>query len=136
MEEAKLIVYEVQNQQSISTTDLLQQQRLAKLTAKEARPVAKFSNGSPFEFRNSIARFEQAVDNPGMSTKLKLLEMVQWLEGTAGEIVQCYLANRDADVAYAKARSQLDSLFGATCDSVVPLVHQISVGKSIAEIIS
>ena len=57
-----------------------------------------------------------------MSPKLKLLKMFHWFEGTAGEIVQCYLANRDADVAYAKARSQLDSLFGATCDFVVPLV--------------
>ena len=64
MEDAKKILYEVQNHQSISTTDLLQQQFLAKSTAKEARPVTKFLNGSPFEFRNIIARFEQAVDNP------------------------------------------------------------------------
>ena len=57
MKEAKNIVYQLQNQQSISTTDLLQQQCLAKSTAKEARPVTKFLNGSPFEFRNIIARF-------------------------------------------------------------------------------
>ena len=95
---------------------------MAASHAKDSRPTIKFAGGPPFEYRNLIARFEQAVDNPGMSTKLKLLEMVYWFEGTAGEIVQCYLANRDDNVAYAKARSQLDSLFGATCDFVVPLV--------------
>ena len=31
------------------------------------------------------------------------------------------------------ARSQLDSLFGATCNSIIPLVCQIAQGKPISE---
>ena len=40
---------------------------------------------------------------------------------------------RDTELGYATARSQLDALFGGNCDSVVPLIHQISQGKQIAE---
>ena len=48
-------------------------------------------------------------------------------------MVDCYSAHKDAAVAYATARSQLDALHGATCDSVVPLVRQIAMGKLVAE---
>ena len=48
-------------------------------------------------------------------------------------MVDCYSAHKDAAVGYATARSQLDALYGATCDSVVPLVRQIAMGKLVAE---
>ena len=79
-----------------------------------------------------IARFEQADNNPGMSARGRLLELSFWFGGHAGEVVECYAAHRDANVAYA-TRSQLDSLFGATCDSVVPLVRQIASDRPIGE---
>ena len=97
------------------------------------RPVNKFSSGTPFEYRNINARFENAVNTEGMTPQMKLLEMPHWFAGTAGRLVECYMANRDPEDAYAKARSQLDDLFGATCDSVTPLVRQMATGKPIAE---
>ena len=80
-----------------------------------------------------IARYEQAVNNPGMSARGKLLELSFWFGGHAGEMVDCYAAHRDADVAYPTARSPLDLLFDATCDSVVPFVRQIASGRPIGE---
>ena len=74
-----------------------------------------------------------AVHPPIMTPQMKLLEMPHWFTGIAGKLVECYMANRDPDEAYATARSQLDALFGATCDSVIPLVRQMATGKPIAE---
>ena len=106
---------------------------MAASHAKDSRPAKKFGGGTPFEYRNCIARFEQAVNNVGMDQRMKLLEMAHWFLGNAADVVDSFLANKDAELAYATARSQLDSLFGSTCDSVLPLVRQISMGKPIAE---
>ena len=104
---------------------------MARQIVKESRPSRKYSSGNPIEYRNTIARYELAVNNPGMSARGKLLELSHWFSGHAGEVVECYAAHRDPDVAYATARSQLDSLFGASCDSVVPLVQKIASGRLI-----
>ena len=68
-----------------------------------------------------------------MDERMKLLEMAHWFSDNAADVVDSFSANKDAELAYATARSQLDSLFGSTCDSVLPLVRQISMGKPIAE---
>ena len=49
------------------------------------------------------------------------------------DVVDSFSANKEAALAYATARSQLDSLFGSTCDSVLPLVQKILMGKPVAE---
>ena len=46
-----------------------------------------------------IARFEQAVNNSGMSARVRLLELSFWFGGHDGEVVECYAAHRIADVA-------------------------------------
>ena len=106
---------------------------MAASHAKDSRPTIKFAGGPPFEYRNLIARFEQAVNNVGMDEHMKLLEMSHWFSGNAAEVVDCYSAHKDAAVAYVTARSQLDALYGATFESVVPLVRQITMGKPVAE---
>ena len=120
-------------QQQLLVTDDLRQRKMAASHAKDSRPAKKFSGGTPFEYRNCIARFEQAVNNVGMDERMKLLEMAHWFSGNAADVVDSFSANKDAELAYATARSQLDSPFGSTCDSVLPLVRQISMGKPIAE---
>ena len=107
-------------QRPTSVTDALQQCQMAATHAKEARPTKKFAAGTPFEYRNVIARFKQAVNNVRLDERMKLLEMSHWFSGNAGGVVDCYLAHKDAGIGYATARSQLDALYGATCDSVVP----------------
>ena len=111
----------------------LRQRQLAAQHAKEARPAKKFSTGSSLEYRNVMARFDMAVKSPGMDSRMKLLEMMHWFAGNAGDVVDCYAASRDSDLAYATVRSELDSLYGATSDSVVPLIRQLASGKAISE---
>ena len=48
-----------------------------------------------------MARFDMAVKSPGMDSRMKLLEMMHWFAGNAGEVVDCYAASQDSDVAYA-----------------------------------
>ena len=111
----------------------LRQRQLAAQHAKEARPAKKFASGSSLEYRNVMARFDMAVKSPGMDSRMKLLEMMHWFAGNAGDVVDCYAASRDSDLAYATVRSELDSLYGATSDSVVPLIRQLASGKAISE---
>ena len=120
-------------QQQLSVTDELRQRKMAASHAKDSRPAKKFGGGTPFEYRNCIARFEQAVNSVGMDARMKLLEMAHWFSGNAADLVDSFSANKNAEEAYAKARSQLDTLYGSTCDSILPLVRQISMGKPIAE---
>ena len=74
-----------------------------------------------------------AIDTEGMEPRMKVLELLHGFDGHTGEVVECYASYQDADMGYMLARSQLDALFGANCDSVVPLIRQISNGKQIAE---
>ena len=74
-----------------------------------------------------------AIATEGMDARMKVLKLQYWFAGHAGEVVECYASYRDAELGYATARSQLDALFGGNCDSVVPLIRQISQGKQIAE---
>ena len=120
-------------QQQLSVTDEMRQRKMAASHAKDSRPAKKFGGGAPFDYRNCIARFEQAINNVGMDERMKLLEMSHWFSGNAGEVVDCYSAHKDAGIGYVTARLQLDAIYSATCDSVLPLVRQIAMGKPVSE---
>ena len=124
---------QLQPQQVLSATDCLRQRKMAASHAKDSRPTKKFNGGNPFEYRNCICRFEQAVNSPGMDERMKILELAHWFSGNAAEVVDSFSAHEDAALAYATVRSQLDSMYGQTCDSVLPLVRQIANGKPISE---
>ena len=79
---------------------------MAASHAKEARRTKKFAAGTPFEYRNLIARFEQAVNNVGMDERMKLLEMSHWFSGNAAEVVDCYSAHKEKNSAHTTATSQ------------------------------
>ena len=64
---------------------------------------------------------------------MKILELAHWFSGNAAEVVDSFAAHPDARMAYATLRSQLDSMYGQTYDSVLPLVRQIAMGKPISE---
>ena len=64
---------------------------------------------------------------------MKLLELSHWFRGHAGDVVEAFSSYRDAEVGYRMARRELDSLFGATADSIVPLVRQLAQGRPISE---
>ena len=68
-----------------------------------------------------------------MDERMKLLKMAHWFAGNAARVVDSFSAYRDAILAHATIRSQLDSMYGQTCDSVLPLVRQIAMGKPITK---
>ena len=142
--EAQLHVMSLQRQQQdkqqfgkseevLSATDNLRQRKLAASHAKDSRPTKKFNGGNPFEYKNVICRYEQAVNSTGMDERMKILELAHWFSGNAAEVIDSFSAHEDAAFAYAAVRSQLDSLYGQTWHSVLPLVRQIANGKPIAE---
>ena len=67
---------------------------MAASHAKDSRPTKKFGGGNPFEYRNYIARFEQAVNSVGMDKRMKLLELAHWFSGNAAEVVDSFSAHR------------------------------------------
>ena len=54
-----------------------------------------------------MARFDMAVNSPGMDSRMKLLEMMHWFAGNTGEVVDYYAASLDSDIAYATVQSEL-----------------------------
>ena len=111
----------------------LQKKDLAQRHAREFRPTKKFSGNSISEFRHTMTRFQMAVENVGMDSRMKLLEMQHWFEGYPAKIVAAYVTERCADTGYAKAMSELHQIFGGTADSVIPLIEQLVAGKQIGE---
>ena len=74
-----------------------------------------------------------AVDNVGMDSRMKLLEMQHWFEGYPARIIAAYVTEPCADTGYAKARSQLQEIFGGSSDSIIPLMEQLVSGKQIGK---
>ena len=111
----------------------LQRKDLAQRHARDFRPTKKFSGNSVSEFRHTMTRFEMAVSNVGMDSRMKLLEMQHWFEGYPAKIVAAYVTERCADTGYAKAMSELHQIFGGTSDSVIPLIEQLVAGKQIGK---
>ena len=68
-----------------------------------------------------------------MDERMKILELAHWFSGNALEVIDSFSAHENAALAYATVRSQLNSMYGQTCDSVLPLVRQIANGMPISE---
>ena len=58
----------------VSEDLFLKRKDLAARHARDFRPVKKCSGDSFMEFRNIMTRFEMAVENVGMDSRMKLLE--------------------------------------------------------------
>ena len=107
--------------------------QIAAQQARDARPATKFSRSQPMDYKNYILRFELAVNSPGMDSRAKMMELTHWFGSPALEIIDAYLVQEDADVAYATLRSELDNMFGTEGDSAIPLIRQLTTGNNIGE---
>merc|ERR1712212_1280586 len=117
----------------VSEDLFLKRKDLAARHARDFRPVKKCSGDSFIEFRNIMTRFEMAVENVGMDSRMKLLEMQHWFVGYPAQIIAAYVTDPCADTGYAKVRSSLQELFGGTSDSIIPLMDQLVKAKQIRE---
>ena len=111
----------------------LKRKDTAQRHARDFRPTQKFGGKSVIDFGNIIARYEMAVENVGMDSRMKLLEMQHWFEGFPAKMIASFVTEPDADMGYAKARSKLQELFGGTSDSIVPLMEQLVSGKQLGK---
>merc|ERR1712212_760704 len=118
---------------TVSEDLFLKRKDLAARHARDFRPVRKCSGDSFMEFRNIMTRFEMAVENVGMDSRMKLLEMQHWFVGYPAKIISAYVTEPCADTGYAKVRSSLQELFGGTSDSIIPLMEQLVNAEQIGK---
>ena len=103
-------------------------QRLA-----ESRPAKKVVSGDPLSYRNLMARFDIAVKDEALDDTQRLFELAHWFEGSVSAMIETYASFPDASAAYQQVRAELDKVFGARCDSVVPIIRQLSSGSVIKD---
>ena len=118
---------------ALSEEAALQLRMMALSQVKEMRPSTKFSSGSPMDFRNKIIRFDAAVNIPGMTDSLKLLELKAHFGGLAETIIDAHIACPDAGDEYRRARSEIAFLFGGSSNSILPALKEIIDGPQVME---
>ena len=111
----------------------IQTQQLAQTYAQNARPAKLFESGSSSDFALLMGKFDLAANTKGMDARAKLLELSNWLAGAPKLIVDAEASEPDAELAYARARSELTALFGRNDDATAGLMRLISAGKPVAE---
>ena len=111
----------------------LRKQMMARKQAKEARPAKKFVEEGSLAFRGALQRFQAAVNIPGLSAKLKMIELPFWFGGVADELIASYATFEDAETAFDDVIAELSFLFGGNSDSIAPLINQVKIGKQITE---
>ncbi|MEL7520988.1 MAG: hypothetical protein AAGJ80_05110, partial [Cyanobacteria bacterium J06553_1] len=111
----------------------LRKQMMAQKQAKEARPAKKFVEEGSLAFRGVLQRFQAAVNIPGLSAKLKMIELPFWFGGVADQLIASYATFEDAESAFDDVIAELSFLFGGNSDSIAPLINQVKSGKQIPE---
>ena len=118
---------------ALSEEAALRLRMMALSQVKEMRPPTKFSSGSSMEFRNRIIRFDAAVNIPGMTDALRLMELKHHFSGIAESIIDAHIACPDAGDEYQKARSEIAFLFGGSSNSILPAIREIIDGPQVLE---
>ena len=107
---------------------------MALQRARESRPVDKFSaKASSIEYKNLMIRFDIAVADDALEDRSRIQELILWFEQPILGMIESFSTYKDASKAYAEARKELDKIFGASSDSVVPLIRQLTSGAAIPE---
>ena len=105
----------------LSEEAALRKQMMAQKQAKEARPAKKFVDEGSLAFRGTLQRFHAAVNIPGLSAKLKMIELPFWFGGVAETLIASYATFEDADAAFNDVISELCFLYGGNSDSIAPV---------------
>ena len=85
------------------------------------------------EFRNKIIRFDAAVNIPGMSDALNLLELKAHFGGLAETIIDAHIACPNAGDEYLRAKTEIAFLFGGSSNSILPAIRDIIDGPQVVE---
>ena len=122
-----------QTEQGRTNESYLRARQMAIAQAKDQRPAVKFEAGTAVAYVNHMRRFEEAVNNPDMNSRLKLIELGHWFSGDANIIIESCAAWDDDDTAYASALSELETLFNQIDDTISPSLAQAAQGGQIKE---
>ena len=106
---------------------------MALQRAQASRPAKRFESGDSLAFRSLMSRFDMAVNDEAIDDASRLIELFHWFEGSAATMIDSFAALPDAVDAYARAREELDKVFGASSDSVVPLIRVLLAGNAAKE---
>ena len=101
----------------LSEEAALRKQMMAQKQAKEARPAKKFVDEGSLAFRGTLQRFHAAVNIPGLSAKLKMIELPFWFGGVAEALIASYATFEDANAAFDDMIAELCFLYGGNLDS-------------------
>ena len=118
---------------AISEESTMRRKMMAIQRLAESRPAKKVVSGDPLSYRNLMARFDIAVKDEALDDTQRLFELAHWFEGSVSAMIETYASFPDASAAYQQVRAELDKVFGARCDSVVPIIRQLSSGSVIKD---
>ena len=109
----------------------IQTQQLAQTYATNARPAKPFAKGSSNDYKLLMNKFDMVANTRGMDARAKMLELSNWLDGSAKLIVDAETIGDDPEEAYERARTELDILFGRNDDATTTLLRMIESGKEL-----
>ena len=109
----------------LSEEAALRKQMMAQKQAKEARPAKKFVDEGSLAFRRTLQRFHAAINIPGLSAKLKMIELPFWFSGIAAELIASYATFKDAESAFEDVIAKMCFLYGGNSDSIAPLIKEV-----------
>ena len=118
---------------AISEESTMRRKMMALQRAQESRPAKKFNNGDSLAFRSLMSRFEAAVNDAALDDASRLFELFHWFEGPAAAMIDSFASLPDAKQAYKSARDELKNVFGASSDTVVPLIRELLAGNAVKE---
>ena len=118
---------------AISEESTMRRKMMALQRAQESRPAKKFNNGDSLAFRSLMSRFDAAVGDDALDDASRLFELFHWFEGSAAAMIDSFASLPDAKHAYRSARAELKNVFGASSDSVVPLIRELLAGNAVKE---
>ena len=118
---------------AISEESTMRRKMMAIQRLAESRPAKKVVSGDPLSYRNLMARFDIAVKDEALDNTQRLFELAHWFKGSVSAMIETYASFPDASAAYQQVRAELDKVFGARCDSVVPIIRQLSSGSVIKD---
>ena len=118
---------------AISEESTMRRKMMALQRAQESRPAKKFNNGDSLAFRSLMSRFDAAVNDAALDDASRPFELFHWFEGSAAAMIDSFASLPDAKQAYKSARDELKNVFGASSDSVVPLIRELLAGNAVKE---
>ena len=119
------------NQTGTETLAFLQSQQLAYQYVSGLRPKILFKGDGKADFEHFFMQFEAAINTPGMTAKLSLLELKFWWGGIPAMKIERFLLRQDAEEALKEAIGVLKKEYGKRRTSPDEMLETLLKGEKI-----